>query len=323
MAKILVTGGAGFIGATLTRALLDRGDDVVIIDDFNDRYDPQLKEARIAALLPNFPAELLIRQNVTNQEAVNEVFKTHTFDSVIHLAAWAAVQRSIDEPLIYSRSNVDGTVVMLEAARKHKVKNFVFASSSSVYGGRETMPLTENDDVSRPISPYAATKVAGEALCATWNYLYGLPISALRFFTVYGPWGRPEMALFTFAEAIRTGQPIEMRGKNTKRDFTYIDDIVSGIIGALDHPNGYQIYNLGNHDAVELPRFIRAIEESLGKKAQIREVPLPPGDIPITLADITKAQSDLGYAPTTNIEEGVEKAMQWYTDVYVPRFIAN
>jgi len=319
--KLLVTGGAGFIGAHLVQQLLARGDEVVIIDDFNDRYDPALKEARVKALLPDFPEELLVRADVADEHAVAEVFAQHQFDTVVHLAAWAAVQRSIDEPLVYSHANVDGTIVLLEEARKQKVQNFVFASSSSVYGGREQMPLTETDDVSKPISPYAATKVAGEALCATWNYLYDLPISAVRFFTVYGPWGRPEMALFKFTEAINEGKTIEMRGAETKRDFTFVTDIVQGLLGAIDNPpEGYEIFNLGNEDSVPLPRFITAIESALGKKATIKDVPLPPGDVPQTLADIQKAKDHLGYNPTTGIEDGVEQFVAWYKEWYLPNF---
>jgi len=275
----------------------------------------------VAELLPDFPADLLIREDVSDADAMSKVFAAHQFDTVVHLAAWAAVQRSIDEPLTYSNANINGTIVMLEESRKQQVKNFIFASSSSVYGGREKMPLTEEDDVSKPISPYAATKVAGEALCATWNYLYDLPISAVRFFTVYGPWGRPEMALFKFTEAIQEGRTIEMRGAKTKRDFTFIDDIVQGLIGAIDNPPaGYEIYNLGNQDAVPLPRFIEAIEKTLGKKATIEDVPLPPGDVPQTLADISKAKDKLGYEPVTSIEEGVKKFVSWYQDWYLPNF---
>ena len=319
MSKILVTGGAGFIGAHLAQKLLSRGDEVVIVDDFNDRYDPALKEARVANLLPDFPSDLLIREDVADTSAMARVFAAHKFDVVVHLAAWAAVQRSIQDPLVYSRANVDGTIVLLEEARKQGVGNFVFASSSSVYGGREKMPLKETDDVSKPISPYAATKVAGEALCSTWNYLYEFPISAVRFFTVYGPWGRPEMALFKFTEAIDAGKAIEMRGSETKRDFTYVDDIVNGVLGTIDTPPaGYEIYNLGNSDAVPLPRFINAIETALGKKAEVTEVPLPPGDVPQTHADVSKAKEALGYDPKTDIEEGVRHFVRWYQDWYKP-----
>jgi len=302
----------------VAKLLLARGDDVTILDDFNDRYDPRLKEARVATILSNLPTEQVVRGDICNRESVEDLFATQKFDQVIHLAAWAAVQPSIERPHIYTAVNVDGTVNIFEAARKNSVKNIVFASSSSVYGGRTDGPFTEQDDVSKPISPYAATKVAGELLAATWNHLYEMPISAMRFFTVYGPWGRPEMALFKFTQAIDRGQPIEMRGKKTVRDFTFIADIAQGIIGALDNPNGYRIYNLGYGDPVPLPRFITAIESALGKQATINEVPLPAGDVPMTHADITAAKNDFGYSPQTTVEDGVEKFVEWYRDWYVP-----
>lgn len=316
--KVLVTGGAGFIGAHVAAKLDERGDEVVIIDDFNDRYNPALKEARVQALLP--PPIPVIRVDIRDRAALAEVFAERPFDTIIHLAAWAAVHMSIDRPHIYTEVNVDGTVNVLEAARRHNIRHFVFASSSSVYGSRTDTPFKETDDVSRPFSPYAATKVAGEVLCATWHNLYQFPVSCLRFFTVYGPWGRPEMALFTFTEAIRTRQPLTMRGRHTKRDFTYIDDIVDGVLAAHDRPQNFQIYNLGNHEAVELPRFIRAIEAALGQPATIEEVPLPIGDVPLTLADISKAERELGYQPATSIEDGVKKFTDWYETSYAPQF---
>lgn len=316
--KVLITGGAGFIGSRVAQQLLARGDEITILDDFNDRYDPRLKEARVVELLPDLQSSQLIRGDICNRDLIEDLFSQQQFDQVVHLAAWAAVQPSIERPHIYAAVNVDGTVNIFEAARKNEVKNIVFASSSSVYGGRTDAPFKETDDVSRPISPYAATKVAGELLCSTWNHLYQLPISAMRFFTVYGPWGRPEMALFKFTQAIDAGKPIEMRGHDTMRDFTYIDDIVQGIIGALDHPDGYRIYNLGHGDPIALPIFIKAIETALGKKANIIEVPLPTGDVPLTHADITAATKDLGYKPQTTVEEGVKKFVAWYRDWYVP-----
>lgn len=320
--KILVTGGAGFIGSHVTQALLERGDEVVIIDDFNDRYDPRLKEARIAHMFKAKVPEV-IRGSIIDRELIAKIFTRHSFDAVIHLAAWASVQPSIENPYVYTSVNVDGTVNILEAARRHTVKNIVFASSSSVYGGKTKLPFRETDDITRPISPYAATKAAGEILCATWHHLYDMNISCLRFFTVYGPWGRPEMALFRFTEAIRNNQVVEMRGEDTQRDFTYIDDIVQGILGALDTPRGYAIYNLGESDGVSLPRFIAAIEVAMGKKARIKTVPLPPGDIPATLADISLAQNALHYRPTTTIEVGVKKFVAWYQDWYVPHFLSS
>ncbi len=321
MKNILITGGAGFIGFHVAKKLLDRGEKITIIDDFNDRYDPRLKEARAEILLQEANPPKIIRGDIVNTSLVEKTFSDENLNQVLHLAAWAAVPMSIERPHIYTSANVDGTVNILEAARKNNIENIVFASSSSVYGGIKKMPFHETDDVSRPISPYAATKAAGEIMCATWHHLYKTPITCLRFFTVYGPWGRPEMAIFKFARAVILNEQLEMRGHNTKRDFTYIDDIVSGIIASLDKPKGFCIYNLGNHDAVPLPRLIKAIEKTFNKKALIKEVPLPTCDLPATLADITKAQQDLDYNPQISIEKGVKKFSDWYLNWYVPRFI--
>jgi len=319
--KILVTGGAGFIGTHVTQVLLARGDDVTVIDDFNNRYDPRLKEARVRHLLPNLPASRLVRASIVDQGHLEALCAREQFAAVIHLAAWASVQPSIVNPQIYTTVNVDGTVNVLEAARKSGVERIVFASSSSVYGGLQTLPFRETANVSRPLSPYAATKVAGEIMCATWHAVHHIPITCLRFFTVYGPWGRPEMALFKFTQAIVRGEPVQMRGATTQRDFTYIDDIVQGIVASLDHPRGFAIYNLGESEGIPLPRFIAAIETALGKKAVIDVVPLPPGDIAQTLADIRLAQQHLGYRATTPLEAGVEKFVRWYRDWYVPHFL--
>lgn len=323
MSKILVTGGAGFIGTHVAARLLDRGDQVVVIDDFNDRYDPRLKHLRYDHFFSADPKPNLVIGDIRDNNLITKIFTREKFDQVIHLAAWAAVQTSIDNPYIYTSVNVDGTVNILEASRRHGAKSLVFASSSSVYGGRTKVPFLETDDVSHPISPYAATKAAGEIMCSTWNNLYQLPINALRFFTVYGPWGRPEMAMFKFSEAILRDQPILMRGRTTQRDFTYIDDCVQGVISALDHPNDFSIFNLGESDAVPLPRLISALEQAFNKSAQIQEVPLPPGDVPLTLADITKAQNELSYRPSTHIEDGVNKFAAWYKDWYIPNFIPD
>lgn len=323
MGKILVTGGAGFIGSHTAHALLARGDEVVIIDDFNDRYDPRLKHARVEHMFADLTAPRLVTGDIRDQTLIDELFAKEKFDCVIHLAAWASVQPSINNPYIYTSVNVDGTVNILEAARNNGVKNIVFASTSSVYGGLTDIPFRETQSVMRPISPYAASKVAGEIYCATWNHLYQLPITCLRFFTVYGPWGRPEMALFKFTEAIHSGQPIQMRGHETQRDFTYIDDIVGGLMAAVDRPHDFAIFNLGRADGVTLPRFIAAIEIALNTKATIEEVPLPAGDISKTLADISLAQTELGYQPTTSIEEGVKKFVTWYVDWYLPSKLAT
>lgn len=319
MANILVTGGAGFIGSHTSLKLLNAGHQVTILDDFNDRYDPRLKEARMNEMFKDASQPpMIVRGDIRSLRTVQEVFANGTFDHVIHLAAWASVIPSIKNPHIYTEVNVDGTVNMLEVARQHTVKNFIFASTSSVYGGKTTVPFQETDDVTKPISPYAASKVAGEVMCATWHNMYQLPITCLRFFTVYGPWGRPEMALIQFANAIMSNKPVLMRGHNTQRDFTYVDDIVSGIEGAVGLTEGFHICNLGEHDAVPLPRLIKALEDALGQKAQIQEVDLLPGEIPATLADVSEARKLLGYNPTTSIEEGVKKFADWYLRWYRP-----
>lgn len=312
MSNILITGGAGFIGSHVAHTLLQRGETAILLDDFNDRYDPRLKEARIEHMFNDTKKPVVVRGDIRDRELVEQTMKEHNIDSVIHLAAWASVQPSIDNPYIYSDVNVNGTVVILEAARKAGVSKIVAASSSSVYGGITEVPFREDMNIMHPISPYAATKAATEIMCATWSHLYDIPTTCLRFFTVYGPWGRPEMAIFAFTKAIIAGETIQMRGKETTRDFTYIDDIVQGVIAALDNANGYHVYNLGESDGVPLPRMITAIETALDKKAIIEEVPLPAGDIPRTLADISHAQQDLKYNPTINIEEGTKKFVEWY-----------
>jgi len=323
MSKILITGGAGFIGSQVAAQLLQRGEQVVIIDDFNNRYDPKIKRARVAHFFSDDPKPNIVEGDIRDNELILKLFQQEQFDQIIHLAAWAAVQTSIENPYVYTSANVDGTVNILEASRLHNIKNIVFASSSSVYGGRTEVPFKETDDVSRPISPYAATKAAGEIMCATWYNLYQVPISALRFFTVYGPWGRPEMAMFLFSEAILRQQPLQMRGRDTMRDFTFIDDCVQGVIGALDNPHAFSIFNLGESDAIPLPRLIAVLERQLDKKAIIETVPLPPGDVPRTLADISKAQKMFDYNPTTKIEDGVTEFVKWYKDWYLPKFIPD
>lgn len=323
MAKILVTGGAGFIGAHTARALLARGDDVVIMDDLNDRYDPRLKQARLDHMFQGGPAPRVVKGDIRERELIDRLCEAERFDTIVHLAAWASVQTSINNPYVYTSVNVDGTLNVLEGACRSGVRNFVFASSSSVYGGHTQIPFQEDQPTNRPMSPYAASKVAGEIYCATWHHLYQLPITCLRFFTVYGPWGRPEMALFAFTEAILAGKPIKMRGAQTQRDFTYIDDIVAGVLAAVDRPQGFEIFNLGRADGVPLPRFIAAIEAALDRKSLVDEVRLPPGDIPRTLADISRAQAALEYRPKVSIEEGVKKFVRWYVDWYLPSGLAR
>ena len=320
--NILVTGGAGFIGSHVSKTLLSRGDSVVIIDDFNDRYDPRLKEARINHMFTDSPGQpVLVRGDITNQELLEQTIQEHSVESIIHLAAWAAIPRSIESPLTYTHANVTGTASVLEAARKNGVQKIVIASSSSVYGGITDLPFKEDMNIMRPISPYAATKVATEALAYTWHHLYGIPTTCLRFFTVYGPWGRPEMAPFAFTRAIDTEKEILLRGESTSRDFTYIDDIVQGVIASLDTADKYHVYNLGEADGVPLPRMIAAFEQALGKKAIVKITPLLPGELAVTLADISLAQTDLGYKPTTSIEEGAKKFVEWYKEWHDQIFI--
>lgn len=320
MANILITGGAGFIGSHVARELLRRGDTVTLLDDFNNRYDPALKEARVQHMFTDVPMPKLVRGDIRDQELLGKLFLREAFDSIIHLAAWASVQPSIENPHIYADVNVNGTIRILEMARTHGIKHVVAASSSSVYGGIKDVPFREDMDISQPISPYAATKAATETMCATWHNMYDMPTTCLRFFTVYGPWGRPEMAIFKFTKAMLAGKPVYMRGRTTMRDFTYIDDIVQGIIRALDNPDGFSVYNLGESDAVPLPRLITALETALDLKAEVEEVPLPSGDIPATLADISRATQAFGYKPKTQIEDGVAKFVDWYMNWYVPLF---
>ncbi len=314
--NILITGGAGFIGSHTARALLNRGDSVVLIDDFNDRYDPRLKEARVANMFEPEEAVTLVRGDFCDEALVTRTIQEHGITAIIHLGAWAAIPRSIQSPLTYTNSNVTGTASVLEAAQKNKIEKIVIASSSSVYGGQKELPFREDMNIMHPISPYAATKVATEALAYTWHHLYGVPTTCLRFFTVYGPWGRPEMAPFAFTKAIMNGEEIVLRGEGTSRDFTYIDDIIQGVISAFDNVHGYHVYNLGESDGVKLPRMVAAFESAIGKKAIVKIADLLPGEISSTLADISNAKKDLHYNPTTPIEEGAKRFVDWYRQWY-------
>jgi UDP-glucuronate 4-epimerase len=310
--NILVTGGAGFIGAHVCKALLSRGDSVICIDDFNDYYDPKLKESRVKEFSENFK---LYRADIRDFDVLKKIFSAHKIDKVAHLAARAGVRASLQNPFIYEEVNVKGTLNLLELSKD--VKNFVFASSSSVYGGNKKIPFSESDPVDNQISPYGATKKAGEVLCHCYNYLYNIPISCLRFFTVYGPSGRPDMALFKFTKAISEGKTIDVYGNGKmKRDFTYVDDVVAGILAALDNNYPFEIFNLGNSNTVELMYFISLIEGELGKKAKINFLPMQPGDVPVTYADISKAKKMLGFVPKTKIEKGVRLFIDWYKDYY-------
>lgn len=312
--KILVTGGAGFIGNHVILELLNRGHEVVNIDNLNDYYDPSLKRARLNRLPESVEHHAI---DIADTEEMEAVFKKHAFDAVCHLAAQAGVRYSLINPFIYGKSNYMGTLNIFECAKRYSVPHVVAASTSSVYGLNKTMPFTEDQQTDTPISIYSATKRATELLAYSYHHLFQMNITKLRFFTVYGPWGRPDMALFLFTKAIRAGEPIQVfNNGEMSRDFTYIDDIVSGIVAALERPKGYQIYNLGNGKPVALMSYIGAIEEALGKKANIDFQPMHKADVAATWADISKAQEDLGYRPQTDVAVGIKNFIDWYTDYY-------
>lgn len=315
---VLVTGVAGFIGSNCAIELIERGDVVIGIDELNDYYDVgkkqyNLQRVRNAGGKNNFT---FYKGDICNEELLSEIFSEHKPEWVLHLAARAGVRPSIDDPFVYIHSNVEGTTRLLSAAAKSKVKHFVFASSSSVYGGSKNHLFSEDDDVSNPVSPYAATKKSCELLGSTYNHLYSMPIAALRFFTVYGPNGRPDMAAYKFVDRVSRGEQLFQFGDgSTSRDYTFISDIVDGCIRTLDRPSGFQIYNLGNGSPVKLKDFISLVEDTVGRKANIKILPEQPGDVPRTCADISKAKEMLGYNPSTTFAEGIKKTVQWY-DAY-------
>jgi UDP-glucuronate 4-epimerase len=316
VATYLVTGVAGFIGFHVSHALLDRGERVIGVDNVNDYYDVSLKEARLA-LLEKRPGFGFHRIDLADQGALTEVFARHSIEVVCHLAAQAGVRYSLVNPFAYQKSNVEGFLYLIHLAKERKVRNFVYASSSSVYGNNKKVPFSVKDNVDHPISLYAATKKANELMAHTYSHLYGLPCTGLRFFTVYGPWGRPDMALFLFTRAILRSEPIKVFNHGRmKRDFTYIDDIVQGVLASLDRPVPYAIYNLGNSRAEDLLAFIACIEKTLGKRAERLLLPMQPGDVAETWADITESTQDLGFRPTTSIEEGIERFVAWYRSYY-------
>lgn len=308
---VLVTGGAGFIGTNLIDKLIQT-EKVFCLDNFDEFYDSKIKRKNIEAFLKNKNFKLL-EGNIRDKPFLEKVFSENDFDKVIHLAAKAGVRLSLENPLIYSQVNIDGTVNLLDLSKDHKIKNFVFASSSSVYGNNKKVPFTEKDFVDNPVSPYAASKKAGELFCYTYHHLYQTPITCLRFFTVYGPGQRPEMAIHKFTRLIDQGKEIQLYGDgSTKRDYTYISDIVEGIISALNKNLGFEVINLGNSKTVELKELIEIIEKNLGKKAKIKYLSEQPGDVKITFADISKAKQLLGYNPKTGIQDGVKKFVEWY-----------
>jgi len=295
-------------------ALLARGERVVCVDNFDSFYDPAIKRANLRAVASHERFSL-VEADIRDQGAMAGLFETHWVNRVFHAAARAGVRPSLADPLLYEDVNVRGTITLLEAVRRRPISAFVFASSSSVYGGLTTVPFSETAVVNRPISPYAATKLAGEVICHTYHHLYGLPITCLRFFTVYGPRQRPEMAIHQFVRLIEAGQPVPMFGDGSaKRDFTYIDDIVQGILAALDQPFPYEIFNLGESETIELRALIQLIEQHLGKKARIERLPAQPGDMPVTCADITKAKTLLKYRPSTSVKDGVKRFVEWFRD---------
>ncbi len=313
--KILITGGAGFIGSATAKKLIDRGDQIVIIDNFNDYYSPELKKNRIKIFLKGYKFKLY-RGDIRDIKLLEKIFKIEKIDKVVHLAAMAGVRNSIRDPFVYADVNLMGSLNLLEMAVKYKIKSFIFASSSSVYGNNKKLPFSEADNVDSPMAMYAVTKKANELMAYTYNHLYGLNIVALRFFTVYGPWGRPDMALFKFTKNIIEGKQIEVYnfGKMT-RNFTYIDDVVSGIIITLDKCKGYDIMNIGGDKAEKLTRYIEVIEKNVGKKAKKKMMSMQPGDVPATIANIHKLRK-LGWKPTTRIEKGISEFVKWYKEYY-------
>ena len=312
--KILVTGGAGFIGSHLVEKLLGERHEVAILDDFNDFYDPQIKRRNIAPV-----AEKIAVHEVDLREAdkVRGVFESGKFDVVIHLAARAGVRPSIGNPQLYYDTNVDGTLHLLEAARSVGLKRFIFASSSSVYGLAKTVPFSEDLHLTQTVSPYAATKIAGEFLCSTYSHLYQMRIVALRFFTVYGPRQRPDLAIHQFTRRIWNGKPIDQFGDGTtRRDYTYVDDILQGVVASLGYDGPlFDIFNLGENQTIELKDLIAAIEAALGRKAKINYLPEQPGDVPRTCADISKAQRLLGYRPATSLATGLPRFIEWFHQI--------
>lgn len=334
MARVLVTGAAGFIGSQLSERLLARGDEVVGLDNLNDYYSVELKKARLERLSRHEKFEF-VRLELADRAGVQELFESRRFERVVNLAAQAGVRYSIENPHAYVDSNIVGFVNVLEGCRHTGVEHLAYASSSSVYGANTAMPFSVHDNVDHPVSLYAASKKANELMAHTYSHLYGLPTTGLRFFTVYGPWGRPDMALFLFTKAILAGEPINVfnHGKML-RDFTYIDDIVEGVVRVTDRvatPNEawsgdepdpgssrapYRVYNIGNHQPVELMEFIRIIEECLGKEAVKNMMPMQPGDVPATYADVQDLERDVGFKPATPLAVGIQRFVDWYREYY-------
>ncbi len=332
--KILITGTAGFIGAALAQFLLNRGDEVIGIDNHNDYYDPSLKEARLARFSDN-PNYTHIRADISDKDKIDECFESFRPTKVINLAAQAGVRYSMENPHAYIQSNIVGFTNILEGCRHHDIKHLVYASSSSVYGANTKMPFSVHHNIDHPLSLYAASKKSNELMAHTYSNLYDLPTTGLRFFTVYGPWGRPDMALFKFTKSILEGDPIDVFNfGNHRRDFTYIDDIVEGVVRVLDVPASenerwsgedpdpgsssapWRVYNIGNNSPVELMDYIKSIEKALGTKAICNFLPLQPGDVPDTYADVDDLVKEFDYKPSTSIEEGITNFVDWYKGFY-------
>lgn len=321
--KVLITGGAGFIGSATAKALMDRGDQVVLLDNFNDYYNPALKEDRLKIFLRGYKKStknpngyVLYRGDIRDEKLVEKILKKEKIEKIVHLAAMAGVRYSLTNPSLYVDVNIVATTKMLDLAVKYKIKNFVYASSSSVYGNNTKVPFSESDPVDTPISPYAATKKADELIAHVYSHIYKLPTTGLRFFTVYGPWGRPDMGVYKFIENIIEGKTIEVfnHGK-MRRNFTYIDDIVSGILVTLDANLSYAVMNIGGDRDEALLDYIAAVERTTGKQAKKKMLPMQPGDVPSTVADITKLRK-MGWKPTTRIETGIQNFVNWYKEYH-------
>ncbi len=312
--QVLVTGAAGFIGSHLCEALLARGDQVIGVDNFDPFYPEKIKRNNIKDLL-NEPDFDFYEDSILETQKLENIFNSHNISHIVHLAAKAGVRPSIKDPIAYQKYNVEATTILLQLCKEFNIKNFVFASSSSVYGNNKKVPFAETDNVDYPISPYAATKKAGELLCYTYHQLYQINIYALRFFTVYGPRQRPEMAIHKFTRSIESEEPIDVYGYGKpKRDFTYIDDIIQGVLASVDRVKGYEIINLGGSQTITTNELINQIEEALGKKAIRNDLPMQPGDVNQTFADIKKAKSLLDYQPETAVNFGIRKFTEWYLE---------
>lgn len=313
---VFVTGSAGFIGFSLSKRLLEQGKNIIGIDNLNRYYDVNLKKARLK-ILQSYENFVFYKEDIQNIRALREIFAKHRIDRICNLAAQAGVRYSLEDPFAYEKSNVQGFLNLLEIAREYRPENFVYASSSSVYGSNKKIPFSVLDRTDSPISLYAATKKANELIAHAYSHLYQIPCTGLRYFTVYGPWGRPDMALFLFTDAILNNRPIDVYNYgDMKRDFTYIDDIVSGTIAALERPVPYEVFNLGNSRSEQLMKLIGILEKELGKEAEKNMMPMQPGDVRETSADIRKSTELLGFKPKTSLEEGIRKFVAWYRDFY-------